>query len=151
MSSTTMSGILIILCIFVFLQVIGDLSLIQKKRGFVKYLKEQFQCTLKEKAPLFVNRPTTFTALTKCYFLEEGKMAEYVSVYSDQDSPYCTLFHFFYEEKEHEIVERLEVTEFEKRDWEKFVAPYDLNLTNRVRGVIESFKRRKIKKKEMKI
>lgn len=145
MNNATMSGILIILCLFVFLQVIGDIGLIFEKRKFVKYLKEQFQCTLEEKAPLFAHQIPDFAALAKCGFLEEEKTAEYVSVYSDKDSPHCTLFHFFYEEKEREISERLEITEFEKRDWEKIVTPYDLTLINGMRRKIENIKHRGIK------
>lgn len=141
MSDSAMNGILIILCIFVFLQVLGDVNLIFKKKKFLKYIEKQFQCTLKEQAVLFVSKAPSFTSFVNCHFLGEKKAAEYVAVYSDENMSYCTLLHFFYHEQEQVISERLEIVEFEEKDWNTVLAPYNVTFSDEgkkwIRGVIQ--------------
>lgn len=128
MSNTAIAGFIVILCFIMAFQVAGDMKLIFDKKRFVKYIQEQFEKTLAEKSPEFVNRTPCFTALPSCKFMDDEKSSEYVAIYPQEGTEYYTLFDFFYEEKENVISERLEVTEFREKDKAYYLDKYKTSL-----------------------
>lgn len=128
MNNTAIAGFVVILCFFMAFQIAGDMKLVYDKKRFVKYIKEQFEKTLAEKAPEFVDKTPCFTSLYSCKFMEDQKASEYVVIYNQEGTKYYTLFDFFYEEKESVISERVEVTEFLEKDKTYYMDKYKVSL-----------------------